>query len=242
MARSPNAPAAEGAAADEVIVLHRRVAAEPADRLAELAEAAAHPLGHDHHGAFAERTGRGRRGGARRAERLEPPPRRLGVERADHARAGAVSLALEASSQGLDRGALALGQCQTVAGELRELHVEVARGTERAQHAPRGPARVRQRHGQLAPEEPEGCVDAARGDSQLVQRLGVVSEARPRLVLTPGPEQPSQFPERHFARRGGGIESGSRGAARRGDRGLRIRRSAGSSQHALAGGKGTLHR
>src|SRR5205807_10514483 len=92
-----------GGTTDEVIVIHRRVAAEPAVRVAELAEAAAHPLGHDRHGAFAERTGRGRRGGARYGERLEPPPRRLGVERADHARAGAASLALEAGSQGLDR-------------------------------------------------------------------------------------------------------------------------------------------
>src|SRR4029077_2304413 len=101
--------------------------------------------------------------GARRAgqgERFQPAPRRLGVERAYQACARPAAIALEACPQGLGRSALALRQPRAVAGELAQLHVEVARSPEAAQHRLGAAAGAQQCRGELALEEAESRIDA----------------------------------------------------------------------------------
>src|SRR5256886_12692893 len=55
--------------------------------------------------------------------------------------------------------------------ELRELHVEVARRPQGAQHGFGGPARVRERQRQLLSEQTEGRVDAAGSWNQSGSRI-----------------------------------------------------------------------
>ena len=230
-----------GAAANGVVVLHRGAGIQPADGLSELAKAAAHAFRHDHPRSLGERPVASRGLGAREAQGSKPAPRGLAVQRPDHARARPHALRLEARSERFSRGTLLCGQPGAVVGELRELHVEVARRSQGAQHGLGGPARARERRRQLLSEQTKGRVDTACGDAQLVQRFGIMPQARAGLVHVPRGQQAAQLHERHLARRGADVELRQAGARQRDGR-FHIHRTAGGSRFALAGADRTLHR
>jgi len=82
------------------------------------------------------------------------------------------------------------GQLGAVARELRELHVEGSRAAPRARSTVLAVLRpCESASGSLMFEQTQGCVDTARGDSQLVQCFRVVSQARARFVHVPRGQQ-----------------------------------------------------
>src|SRR5262249_41557086 len=92
--------------------------------------------------------------------------------------------------------------------ELRKLHVEIARRAEGAQHRFGRLARLYEWPGELALEESQSGIDAARRDAQLVQLLRILSQPRAGLMPAPGSEQTPQLCDRHIVRGHREIEVG----------------------------------
>jgi hypothetical protein len=124
-----------GAPAHGVVIAHGGFCVEPAHRLLQLPEAAAHTLGHHECRLWRTRGCHGRKVRARKIQGLEPVACGLGVEHGEHAHPGVRAAFLEPRLERRGRLALLPGQVRAVTAQPRQLHVEVARAAKSAQYA-----------------------------------------------------------------------------------------------------------